>query len=79
MQASPSAPARNAVEIIPSNASTYRPTKGLYVGSGGDLTVEMESGEDVTFVGVAAGAVYPFSVTRVYATGTGASDIVLLY
>ncbi len=45
----------------------------LYVGGAGDVDVEMESGNRVTFTGVAAGAFLPILVTKVY-TGDGAGN-----
>ena len=58
----------------------------LYVG--GDVDVEMESGQRVTFKGVAAGAFLPILVTKVYLTDgtepsgvqtTTATDILALF
>ena len=43
----------------------------LYVGGAGNVDVEMESGNRVTFTGVAAGSFLPILVTKVY-TGDGA-------
>lgn len=51
-------------------------TRGLYIGSGGALKVDMASGETLTFVAVPSGSMLPLCVRRVYATGTAASDIV---
>lgn len=54
----------------------------IYVGdvSGGtDIKVTMESGSPVTFKGVTAGSFLPILVTRVWATGTTATEILALY
>ena len=60
----------------------------LYVGGQGDVDVEMESGQRVTFKGVAAGAFLPILVTKVYLTDgntpsgnqtTNATDILALF
>jgi len=47
----------------------------LYSGTGGDIRVMTAGGDDVTFVGVPAGTFMPVQVTRVFATGTAATDI----
>ena len=53
----------------------------LYVGVGGDVVVEMESGSKITFKGVAAGSFLPIQVTKVYSDtdGTSATDIIALF
>lgn len=73
--------AHRAAAITPSNTVVFaQPTRGIYVGSAGNLTVEMpDTDAPVLFVGLLAGVVYPFQVTRVYATGTTAASLVALY
>jgi len=51
----------------------------LYAGSGGNIRVLTVGGDDVTFVGLAPGAFVPVQVKRVFASDTGASDIVALW
>ena len=51
----------------------------LYAGSGGNIRVLTVGGDDVTFVGLAPGAFVPVQVKRVFASGTGPSDIVALW
>mgnify|MGYP003134761553 CR=1 FL=1 len=57
----------------------------LYVGGAGNVDVEMESGNRVTFKGVAAGAFLPILVTKVYLTNgdgdatTNATEILALF
>ena len=69
------APGSGAFSITPSNTTRLFAT-GLYVGVGGDVAVEGEDTDTVTFVGVPAGAVLPIRVNRVLSTGTTATDIV---
>lgn len=72
--------ARRAAEVVTSNSVTYEsPTRGVYVGVGGNVKVDMVSGGTVTFVGVPAGALLPIQVERIYATGTTATNMVALY
>ena len=53
--------------------------RGLYVGVSGDVKVDMFNGDTITFVNLAAGTIHPIRVRRVYATGTEATDIVIVY
>jgi len=72
--------ARRATTVITSDTVVYeQPTRGVYVGVGGNVTVEMVSGGIVTFVGVLAGTLLPIQVDRIYATGTTATSLVALY
>lgn len=72
-------PAREAEPIVPNDAVDLPAvTRGIYVGSAGNLQVQMASGQTVTFENVAAGVIYPIRVARVMATGTTASWLVAL-
>lgn len=51
----------------------------LYVGVAGDVKVKMSSGKDVIFTAVPAGSFMPVNVTKVYETGTDATNIVALW
>ena len=75
------AKASDAVTITPDDSTDLAtvPTTGLYIGGNGDIKVDMLDGTTTTFVGIKAGVVYPFEITRVYATGTTATNIVVLY
>ena len=63
-------------------------TRGIYVGSGGDISVEM-AGDDlrgkgmsdatVIFKTVQSGTLLPISVTRVNSTDTTASDLIAIW
>lgn len=73
--------AHRASAITPDDVTELAgPTRGVYVGGAGDLTVDMaDGGPAVTFVGVLAGSLLPIQVTKVYATGTTATNMVALY
>ncbi len=75
----PNGPAVGASAIAPSDANTIPVTRGIYVGTAGDLKADFVNGGTVTLKGLAAGIVHPLRLTRVYATGTSAADIVGLY
>jgi len=70
-------PAQGAATITP-HATNLLPqsTRAIYVGGGGNLACEMVNGEIVTFVGLLAGAVYPFRVQKVFVAGTTATNLV---
>ena len=69
----------DARTIVTSNSTNIAPTRGLYVGTAGDVTVDMAYGTTVAFVSVQAGTILPIQVTRIYSTGTSASNMVALY
>ena len=69
---------RESSAVTPSDVDDIRLTRGLYTGSGGNITVEMND-KTVLFASTAAGTVLPLRVTRVWATGTVATGIVALY
>ena len=71
---------RSAEEIDVSSAD-YSSTDpfGLYVGTGGDVAVDMyQTGTNITFAAVPAGTILPILAVKVYNTGTDASNIVAL-
>lgn len=69
-----------AEAVTPSDVTVFdSPTRGLYVGTAGDVVVLMEDGTSpTTFVGVVAGSVLPIRCTQVRAATT-ASNIVALF
>lgn len=71
------APAENAFVIEPSDSADLEsPTRGVYVGSVGDLRVRMVGGNVLKFVGLGEGIIHPLRIIRIYATGTTATDII---
>ena len=71
-------PAKYGAAVTPSNSvNLAAPTRGLYIGGGGNISVEMLNGT-VSFSAVQAG-IFPIQVTRVNATGTTATNIVALW
>jgi hypothetical protein len=76
----PGQPGIDAAEVTPSDADNLA-TQGraLWVGTAGDVKVTTSGGSVVTFQNVPAGTLLPISVKKVWATGTGASDIVNVY
>ena len=70
------------VRVFAHDAATVAPNDSVDISSiagGSDIRVTMESGSEVTFKGVTAGSFLPILVTRVWSTGTTASEILALY
>jgi hypothetical protein len=72
------APAQDAAAVTPSATALANVTKGIYVGTAGDLAVTMLGGDDVTFASVPAGSILPIRVTHVLEAST-ADDIVAFW
>lgn len=73
-------PASHAFAITTHNTNDLSAaTRGIYVGVSGDVKVNTIGGETVTFVGLVAGVIHPIRATRVYATGTTATNIIGVY
>jgi hypothetical protein len=69
-----------AVAVTPSNTTNLtRFSKALYIGSAGNLTVEMEDGTQVLYANVPAGTTLNIKVAKVMASGTAAGNIVAIY
>ena len=74
------APAADGAPIVPSDAADLPVvSRGVWVGTGGDLSVELAEGGTVVLAGVPGGTLLPLRVRRVRATGTGAGDLVALW
>jgi len=73
--------ARDAIVVTPSNSvDLTNVTRGLFVGSAGNLAVVMAgAGNTLVITGVPAGAFLPISVTRVNSTNTTATNIVAFW
>jgi hypothetical protein len=69
-------PAERAEPVTPSDSVDLEfMSRAIYVGVAGDLRVTVKSGQTVTLVAAAVGW-HPIRVSRVWATGTTATDIV---
>ena len=79
VQPSLSGPALTAFTVTPDDAADLpEASRAVYIGTGGNLSVRMLSGEVVTFAGLAAGTFLPVRVSRIRATGTTAGNIIAL-
>ena len=70
--------AHGAVAVTTSDATVIPVTRGLYVGTTGNLNVRMADGMTTLFSNVPVG-VFPIQVDMVMSTSTTASNIVALY
>ena len=70
-------PPRHAFDIAPhdTNDLTYV-TRAIWVGTGGNLKVTLLGGETVTYKNLANGTEKVGFFTRVFATGTTATDLI---
>lgn len=76
----PTVGAGKAVAITPSNTVQIPTTRGIYVGTTGDLRVTLHRDVSaVTFVGVLAGTLLPIRAKLVLSTGTTALNLLALY
>ena len=73
------APSSSAAAVTPNDSTVLALTRALWVGTGGNLKVTMGYGTDVTFTAVPDGKLMPIRVTKVFSTGTTASNIVAIY
>lgn len=78
--------AKRAKAVTPSDTDNLVYAEGtdereavLYVGTGGDLKILTEGGDEVTLPNVQDGSFIPISIKRVYSTDTTADDIVALW
>jgi len=70
--------AHGARAVTPSDSTVLEVTRGLFIGTTGDVAVTMADGQAVTFSNLASGVILPIQVTKVMAATT-ASDILALY
>lgn len=71
-------PGTNGEQVQPSvKEELDRVSRALYIGNGGDVKVEMR-GEEITFVNVADSTLLPIRVSKVFDSGTTATDIVAI-
>lgn len=69
-------PARGAVAVTPSDATTLAGVRALYIGVTGDVAVVTPGRTTSVVFKAAPVGILPVQVTKVLATGTTATDIV---
>ena len=74
------APAAGGAAIAPSDAADLPVvSRAIWVGAGGDLSVELADGGAVVLAGVAGGTLLPLRARAVRAAGTTAGALVALW
>lgn len=71
--------AGNAAAVIPSDTGNLTHESTLYIGGTGNVKVTMFKSGEVTFLNCQKGSTLPILVTRVWATGTTATNIIALW
>jgi hypothetical protein len=72
-----SGPALDA-EAITNGVAFSRACRGIYVGVGGIINLELEDGGTVVFKGAVTGSVIPVRAVKVLSATTTATDLVAL-
>ncbi|MGR3290530.1 MAG: spike base protein, RCAP_Rcc01079 family [Paracoccaceae bacterium] len=73
-------PASNAASITPSDTALMTDvSRALYIGQTGDVSVEMQSGQIITFQNVQGGSILALRTLKIRQTGTTAVGIVSLW
>ncbi len=67
------------IAVTPGTSLLRESTRGIYVGTSGDLEVVNLKGETVVYANVPDGSLLPIRATKVLATNTTADDIVALF
>lgn len=71
---------RNAWPVTPSDsANLQQPCNAIYIGGAGTLKVTTLKGQQVTFSGCLAGTIIPIGTTKIFSTGTSATNIVAMF
>ena len=67
-----------AIDYSGGNQTLTTQSRGIYIGTAGNLKVDMGDGTTVTFSNLVAGTIYPLAVKKIYQTGSTAAGLVLL-
>lgn len=70
-------PLSRGIAVTPSDTEELaHVSRALWVGGSGDIAVVTKEGDTITLAGVQAGALIPWMVRKVKATGTTATSII---
>lgn len=73
----PSGVASRANAIVPHDVNDLAyVSRAIYVGGSGDVTLTTLNGDKVAFKGLVAGSILPVRASRVWSTGTTATNLV---
>jgi len=69
-----------AVNVASTDQTLTQPSRGIYIGGAGNLVCRLAGDtSDVTFTGLVAGTVYPFSIISVTKANTTITNSTLLF
>lgn len=72
--------AKYAVAVTPSDSTVFAEPRGIYVGVSGDVAMVFPGKAGaVTFKSLVQGSEHALCPVQIYATGTTATDMLLLY
>ena len=69
-------PAADFFAITPHNTTVQPPFRGIYVGTGGTITLTNRAGTTIQFTNVIAGTILPVQAPLVMSTGTSATGLI---
>jgi hypothetical protein len=72
-------PALHAAAVTPNDSTVLTPTRSLYVGGTGNLTVRMYGSQNTVLFAAVPVGILPIQVDKVMSTGTAATNIVALW
>ncbi|MGR3662351.1 MAG: spike base protein, RCAP_Rcc01079 family [Paracoccaceae bacterium] len=73
-------PATNAIAITPNDTVPMQNvSRAIYVGQTGDLSVEMQSGQIVTYENVQSGSILAIRTLKVRQTGSTATGLISMW
>lgn len=80
-QRTPDSSSSRFTEITPTDDATFtdQESRAIFVGVGGDINIDDETGTATVHKNVANGAILPLRSRRVRSTSTTATDIVFWY
>ena len=78
LTADAAAPVHSAISVTKSDTTVLQPTRALWIGGAGDVSVVMAGNEaTVTFIGVPVGTLLPIQVTKVLVATTATNILAL--
>ena len=71
--------AHGAASVTPSDSAEIPITRSLFIGTNGNIKVTMADGQEITFINLTAGTIFPIQVVMVWSTGTTVTTVIALY
>lgn len=73
-------PVTSGFDVTPSDDDEFNHlTRGLIVGTQGDVAVQFQNGNTLVLPALLPGVVHPFRVAKVLSTGTSATQVKALF